>query len=209
MGEYIEVIAICLADFGQQDREVFAPELFGEFYTPAWKLVSDVVHRYPDVKVWIHCCGSVPGIIPHFIDAGVDCLNPVQWTAAGMDLKDLKAQYGNDLVFWGGAVSTQKTLPFGTAEEVVIKLQDKELVLRNPSVVEMRVEGESIYQIIGGELQEREPEPEAEEAYEPSQEDIALVAAQADVSEDEARSALIEAGGDLAKAILLLKSKNM
>ncbi len=97
----------------------------------------------------------------------------------------------------------------GTAEEVVIKLQDKELVLRNPSVVEMRVEGESIYQIIGGELQEREPEPEAEEAYEPSQEDIALVAAQAGVSEDEARSALIEAGGDLAKAILLLKSKNM
>ncbi len=124
VGEYIEVIAICLADFGMQDREVFAPELFGEFYTPAWKLVSDVVHRYPDVKVWIHCCGSVPGIIPHFIDAGVDCLNPVQWTAAGMDLKDLKAQYGNDLVFWGGAVSTQKTLPFGTPEEVEAEVNE-------------------------------------------------------------------------------------
>ncbi len=97
----------------------------------------------------------------------------------------------------------------GTAEEVVIKLQDKELVLKNPSVVEMRIEGESIYQIIGGELEEREAEHRMEEAYEPSQEDIALVAAQAGVGEEEAKNALIEAEGDLAKAILLLKSKKV
>jgi uroporphyrinogen-III decarboxylase len=52
------------------------------------------------------------------IDAGFDILNPVQWTAAGMDMKHLKAEYGKDLVFWGGGVDTQKTLPFGTPEEV-------------------------------------------------------------------------------------------
>ncbi|MCD6536232.1 MAG: nascent polypeptide-associated complex protein [Thaumarchaeota archaeon] len=97
----------------------------------------------------------------------------------------------------------------GTAEEVVIRLQDKELVLKNPSVVEMRIEGESIYQIIGGELEEREAEQKMEEVYEPSQEDIALVAAQAGVGEEEAKNALIEAEGDLAKAILLLKSKKV
>lgn len=118
VGEYIDVIAICLADFGMQDREVFAPELFEEFYTPAWRLVSDVIHRHSDAKVWIHCCGSVPNIIPHFISAGVDCLNPVQWTAKGMDLKDLKAKHGDQLTFWGGAISTQRTMPFGTAEAV-------------------------------------------------------------------------------------------
>jgi len=118
VGDYIEVIAINLADFGLQDREVFPPELFAEFYTPAWRLISDVIHRWPNVKVWIHCCGSVPNIIPYFIDAGVDILNPVQWTAAGMDLTHLKAQYGDRLSFWGGAVSTQKTMPFGTVEDV-------------------------------------------------------------------------------------------
>jgi uroporphyrinogen-III decarboxylase len=66
----------------------------------------------------MHCCGSIPGIVPHIIHAGVDCLNPVQWTAAGMDLKLLKEKYGDRLVFWGGAISTQRTFPFGTPEDV-------------------------------------------------------------------------------------------
>ena len=70
------------------------------------------------MKVWIHCCGSVPNLIPFFIEAGVDCLNPVQWTAAGMDLRTLKVKYGRQLTFWGGAISTQRTFPFGTAADV-------------------------------------------------------------------------------------------
>jgi len=96
----------------------------------------------------------------------------------------------------------------GVAEEVVIRLPDKELVVKGPNVLGMRVEGETIYQVIGGEVEERAPgqAPEVEEAYEPSQEDVMLVASQAGVGEDEARRALVEVGGDLAKAILLLKS---
>ncbi len=92
----------------------------------------------------------------------------------------------------------------GTADEVVIRFPDKEIILKGPSVVEMKLEKESIYQLIGGELQERAGE---EEEYTPSQEDVLLVASQAGVSEEEARSALIEVRGDLAKAILLLKAK--
>ena len=96
----------------------------------------------------------------------------------------------------------------GVAEEVVIRLPDKELVVKGPNVLGMRVEGETIYQVIGGEVEERAPvqAPEVEEAYEPSQEDVMLVASQAGVGEEEARRALVEVGGDLAKAILLLKS---
>lgn len=96
----------------------------------------------------------------------------------------------------------------GVAEEVVIRLPEKELVVRGPSVLAMRVEGETIYQVIGGEVEERAPGEavEAEAAYEPTEEDVMLVAAQARVGEEEARRALIESGGDLAKAILLLKS---
>lgn len=93
----------------------------------------------------------------------------------------------------------------GRADQVIIRFPDKEIILEGPNVLEMRVENESIYQIVGG---ERVEEGVVEEArYEPSEEDIALVAAQAGVSEEEARNALIEAGGDLAKAILLLKSR--
>ncbi len=53
-----------------------------------------------------------------FIEVGVDIINPVQFNAAGMELEGLKRRYGDKLVFWGGGVDPQKTLPFGTPEEV-------------------------------------------------------------------------------------------
>ena len=115
---YVDVVIVSLHDYGHQQREWFRPEHFQEFYVPAWKLCTDVVHRHPDLKTWIHCCGSVPNLVPFFIEAGIDCLNPVQWTAAGMDLRMLKEKYGRDLVFWGGAISTQRTFPFGTPDQV-------------------------------------------------------------------------------------------
>jgi uroporphyrinogen decarboxylase len=59
------------------------------------------------------------------IDIGIDILNPVQFTAANMDLKELKQEFGHDLVFWGGGVDTQGVLGTGTPEEV------KEYVKRN------------------------------------------------------------------------------
>ena len=52
------------------------------------------------------------------VDAGFDCLNPVQTSAADMDPEALKGRYGRRLTFWGGGVDTQKTLPFGTPDEV-------------------------------------------------------------------------------------------
>ena len=93
----------------------------------------------------------------------------------------------------------------GKADQVIIRFPDKEIILEGPNVLEMKVENESIYQIVGGERVEGEIMEEAK--YEPSEEDVALVAAQAGVSEEEARNALIEAGGDLAKAILILRSR--
>ena len=56
--------------------------------------------------------------MPHFIDSGFDIVNPVQCSAAGMDPRTLKERYGDQLVFWGGGVDTQRTLPFGTPAQV-------------------------------------------------------------------------------------------
>jgi len=96
----------------------------------------------------------------------------------------------------------------GIAEEVIIRLSDREIVIRNPSVVALNVDKERIFQIIGGEEEERTAEAVVGEApaYEPSQDDVMLVMAQTGSSEHEARQALIETNGDLAKAILMLKS---
>jgi len=67
--------------------------------------------------VLYHSCGSVYALIPDLIDAGIDALNPIQVSAAHMDTARLKREYGRDLAFWGG-IDNQRTLPFGTADDV-------------------------------------------------------------------------------------------
>jgi len=55
---------------------------------------------------------------PDLIEIGVEVLNPVQVSAAGMDSAELKREYGKDLAFWGGGVDTQSILPYGTPQQV-------------------------------------------------------------------------------------------
>ena len=74
----------------------------------------------------MHSCGAIYDFIPEFIDTGFDILNPVQISAAGMDPAKLKLEYGKDIVFWGGGIDTQKTLPFGTPAQV--KEETKRLI---------------------------------------------------------------------------------
>jgi len=68
-------------------------------------------------KVLYHCCGSVRTLIDDFIEIGVDALNPVQVSAAGMDTAELKAGYGDRICFWGG-IDTQHVLPSGSPGDV-------------------------------------------------------------------------------------------
>lgn len=124
VGEYIDVIVLVTGDYGYQDREAFNPELMGEFWVPAWRLVTDVIHRFPHVKVFCHSCGSNVGFMPHYVEAGIDIFNPVQWTAKNMDARWLKQEFGDKLTFWGGAVNTQHTLPHGTPDEVAWEAQE-------------------------------------------------------------------------------------
>jgi len=91
-------------------------------------------------------------------------------------------------------------------EKVSIVLSDKVIEIINPSVSVMTVSGNTIYQIVGGEIKEVEREKPVEE-IEISEEDIQLVAEQAGVSLEEAKMALMETKGDLAKAIMLLTSR--
>jgi len=60
-----------------------------------------------------HTCGSVEPLLSRLIDVGFDVVNPVQCSAAGMEPCALKQRYGERLVFYGGGVNTQQTLPFG------------------------------------------------------------------------------------------------
>ncbi len=91
--------------------------------------------------------------------------------------------------------------------EVIIRLVDKEIVISDAQVTRMSASGQEVYQIVGeGEERALSEEIETEKEPEILEEDVHLVAQQAGVSIEAARNALIEAEGDLAKAILSLKT---
>ena len=113
-------------DLGAQDSTILEPDMLRTMVIPRMKrLFSHVRQRLPHVKIFLHCCGSIRPIIPDLIDAGVDILNPVQFTAKNMELKGLKKDFGKDLTFWGGGVDTQQTLPFGSPEEVYNQVTER------------------------------------------------------------------------------------
>lgn len=92
--------------------------MFG-FRNENWKLFKT------PWKTFKHSCGAVEPLIEGFIDSGFDILNPVQCSAAGMDPRTLVDKYGDRIVFWGGGVDTQKTLPFGTPEQVRLEVLER------------------------------------------------------------------------------------
>jgi nascent polypeptide-associated complex subunit alpha len=90
-------------------------------------------------------------------------------------------------------------------EEVIIKTSSKEIVVEQPEVAILEMQGQKIFQVIGGKITEKAPQRQASQPT-VSEEDVQLVAGQTGKSVEEARKALEECGGDLAKAILLLQS---
>lgn len=127
IGDNIDVVYICGTDFGTQDSTFCAPEQFDELWLPYYRRINDWVHAHTNWKTFKHSCGAVEPFISRFIAAGFDIINPVQINAKGMDPVHLKKTYGKDLIFWGGGIDTQKTLPYATTEKVrqeVLRLCD-------------------------------------------------------------------------------------
>jgi uroporphyrinogen-III decarboxylase len=118
VGNAIDAIFICGTDFGTQTSSFCSAATFRELWLPYYKRVNDWVHANTTWRTFKHSCGSVVRFLDSFIDAGFDILNPVQCSATGMAPAFLKQTYGDRLVFWGGGVNTQETLPFGTPAEV-------------------------------------------------------------------------------------------
>jgi len=118
VGNQVDVAFICGTDFGTQDSQFCSSDTFLSLYAPYYRQINNWIHQNTSWKTFKHSCGAVEPFLKHFISAGFDIINPVQTNAAGMDPKLLKEKYGNDLVFWGGGVDTQKVLPFGTEKEV-------------------------------------------------------------------------------------------
>jgi uroporphyrinogen-III decarboxylase len=118
IGNSVQAVFVCGTDFGTQTSSFCSVKTFRSLYFPYYKQVNDWIHAHTEWKTFKHSCGSVFKFLPLFIEAGFDILNPVQCSATGMEPEQLKANYGDNLTFWGGGIDTQKVLPFGTPAEV-------------------------------------------------------------------------------------------
>ena len=117
VGEYVDVVMEA-DDVAGQDRMLISPDTFRTMLKPRYARLFSAIKERTKAKLFLHSCGAVREVLGDLIDCGVDILNPVQKSAAGMDLAELKREFGRDLVFWGGGVDTQRVFSTGTPEEV-------------------------------------------------------------------------------------------
>ncbi len=125
VGDKVAAVFVTGTDFGTQRGPFISVQAYRDLYKPFHKAVNDWVHSNTGWKTFIHSCGSVASLIPDFIDAGFDILNPVQCSAADMDARSLKSRFGDRITFWGGSVDTQQTLPFGTPDQVRAEVRER------------------------------------------------------------------------------------
>jgi uroporphyrinogen decarboxylase len=115
VGSMLDVYYIA-DDFCQAGGPLFNPKTWREWIKPYLARMAGKMHKH-GVKFMLHVCGSVREFLPDLIEVGVDILEPVQTTAAGMDLKGLKKDFGNDITFYG-SMDTHHLLPQATRGEV-------------------------------------------------------------------------------------------
>lgn len=103
-------------DFGSQHGLLISPEVFRKFYKEPMQKAIDLA-KANGLYIFHHDDGDMRALLPELVEMGIDILNPVQWRCGGWDLSALKRDFGDRVCFHGGA-DNQKTLPFGSPEDV-------------------------------------------------------------------------------------------
>jgi len=117
VGKYIDIIVFG-DDLGMQTGPQISPAMYREFFKPRHKLMWNRAKELAAVRVMLHSCGGIRELLPDLIDAGLEAVNPVQISCSKMDARELKAEFGKDVTFWGGGIETQHILPHATPEVV-------------------------------------------------------------------------------------------
>ena len=111
-------------DLAFQEAPMMSPKTYRDIIKPFHKSIFETIKEYSGAKVLYHCCGSIRPLMADFIEIGVDAVTPVQVSARGMgDTKQLKADFGDKIAFWGG-VDSHRVLPQGTRPMFVKRRED-------------------------------------------------------------------------------------
>jgi uroporphyrinogen decarboxylase len=122
VGQEVDVI-LCADDIGAQQGLQVSYDHYLKYIKPRHERFFKLVHDMSPAKLLLHSCGSLAAIMEDLIEIGVDVLNPVQVSAAGMDPKELKRKYRGRMAFWGG-IDTQNILPKGSVSDVKKAVED-------------------------------------------------------------------------------------
>jgi len=125
IGDRVTAIFVTGTDFGTQKGPFMSNRAYRDLFMPFHLRVNDWIHTHTTWKTFIHTCGSIVALMPDLIEAGFDIFNPVQCSAAGMDPQTLKDRFGAQITFWGGGVDTQRTLPFGTPDQIRQEVRER------------------------------------------------------------------------------------
>lgn len=119
LGENVMMISEA-DDLASQNRCLVSPELYRKLIKPRHTTLFNFIKKQArvPVKIFYHSCGAIAELVPDLIESGIDILNPVQVSAAGMNTQALKKNFGKDVSFYGGGVDTQEVLPHGTPQQV-------------------------------------------------------------------------------------------
>ncbi|MEW5959320.1 MAG: uroporphyrinogen decarboxylase family protein [Chloroflexota bacterium] len=117
-GDLVEV-ACEHDDLAGQKALLFSPDTYRKLVKPQQQKLFGYIKTQAPVKLFYHTDGAVRPLMGDLIETGIDILNPVQFTAANMDLTSLKQEFGRDLVFWGAGVDTQGVL--GSASPAAVQ----------------------------------------------------------------------------------------
>lgn len=104
-------------DLGSQNGLIFSPRTFRQVFKPLLRRLVEHIHSLRPVKVYLHSDGAIYDLLPDLVEIGIEGLNPVQYTARGMELKRLKSEFGRDLGFFGGTLENAM-LSFSSPEQV-------------------------------------------------------------------------------------------
>jgi uroporphyrinogen-III decarboxylase len=103
-------------DYGSMIGPLVSEAQFRRFILPHQKRLIDLGRDY-GLKTMLHCCGGIAGLLPAMMEAGLDAIHAVQPSCRGMDLRELKARFGDRMVF-NGAIDSQHVLIEGSVDYV-------------------------------------------------------------------------------------------
>jgi len=118
VGEHIDIVGFG-DDLGMQTGPQISPRMYREFFKPRHARIWGHAKKLcPHLAVSLHSCSGIYPLLADMIDAGLEAINPVQFTCSGMEVDRLKREFGKDLTFWGGGCDTRQVLRAGTPDEV-------------------------------------------------------------------------------------------